>query len=200
MTDKPKVDPLLRNIGKISSPSRFFSPTVRWVKLGRRRVWIKYNVRAWTRTLSAAAPPIPVIVEIHLDQMWDAQDVVFAAIQRRNFPAEIEEIRRKNINNPDSRKELLIKSSALLKLNPFMDAQGVVRVGSRLAKAKIPEEKKFPAILPRKDENVRTWIRYNHTRELHAGVEKGLPFSAVGLDMMGPFKVKIAHSCAVHKC
>ena len=126
-------------------------------------------MRAWTRTLSAAAPPIPVIVEIHLDQMWDAQDVVFAAIQRRNFPAEIEEIRRKNINNPNSRKELLIKSSALLKLNPFMDAQGVVRVGSRLAKAKMPDEKKYPAILPRKDENVRAWIRYNHTRELHAG-------------------------------
>jgi hypothetical protein len=30
-------------------------------------------------------------------------------------------------------------------------------------------------------------------------VEKGSPFSAVGLDMMGPFKVKIAHSRAVHK-
>ena len=30
-------------------------------------------------------------------------------------------------------------------------------------------------------------------------VEEGSPFSAVGLDMMGPFKVKIAHSCAVHK-
>ena len=30
-------------------------------------------------------------------------------------------------------------------------------------------------------------------------VEKGSPFEAVGLDMMGPFKVKIAHSRAVHK-
>jgi len=29
LTDEPKVDPLLRNIGRISSPSRFFSPTVR---------------------------------------------------------------------------------------------------------------------------------------------------------------------------
>ena len=58
------------------------------------------------RALSADAPPLPQIVEIHLEQMWDAQDVVFAAIQRRNFPAEIEEIRKKNINNPDSRKEL----------------------------------------------------------------------------------------------
>ena len=28
LTDEPKVDPLLRNIGRISSPSRFFSPTV----------------------------------------------------------------------------------------------------------------------------------------------------------------------------
>ena len=28
MTDEPKVDPLYKNIGRISSPSRFFSPTV----------------------------------------------------------------------------------------------------------------------------------------------------------------------------
>ena len=28
MTNKPKVDPLFKNIGRISSPSRFFSPTV----------------------------------------------------------------------------------------------------------------------------------------------------------------------------
>ena len=28
MTDKPKFDPLFKNIGRISSPSRFFSPTV----------------------------------------------------------------------------------------------------------------------------------------------------------------------------
>ena len=106
----------------------------RWVMLARRRIWVKYNDRAMTRALSADAPPLPQIVEIHLDEMWVAQDVVFAAIQRRNFPAEIEEIRKKNINNPDGRKELLIKSSALLKLNPF-----IVRVGSWLAKAKMLE-------------------------------------------------------------
>jgi len=91
-----------------------------------------------TRALAAEAPPHPSIVEIDLAQMWKAEDDVFAAIQRRNFPAEIEEIWRKNINNPNLRKELRLKSSAMLKLNPFIDAQGVVRVGSRLAKAKVP--------------------------------------------------------------
>ena len=28
LTDEPKFDPLFNNIGRISSPSRFFSPTV----------------------------------------------------------------------------------------------------------------------------------------------------------------------------
>ena len=28
MTDEQKLDPLLRNIGKIGSPSKFFTPTV----------------------------------------------------------------------------------------------------------------------------------------------------------------------------
>ena len=84
-----------------------------------------------TRALAADAPSLPPIIEINIVQIWKAEDDIFAAIQSRKFPAEIEEIRRKNINNPDMRKEPRIKSNALLKLNPFMDAQGVVRVGTQ---------------------------------------------------------------------
>ena len=41
------------------------------------------------------------------------------------------------------------KSSPLRKLNPFM-LDSLLRVGGRLSKATLPEETKFPVILPRK--------------------------------------------------
>ena len=133
-------------------------------------------------------------------------------------------------------------------LNPFVDKNGFLRVGSRLVKADIDEVAKAPAILPRKDNIVRSIIRYFHQRDLHAGpkhvlnelrqtmwilqggqevrsvlskcttcqrafkrpmeqkmgvlpevrVTQGHPFAAIGIDMAGPFGIKM-NGRATHK-
>ena len=61
------------------------------------------------------------------------------------------------------------KDSPLTPHNPFMDEEGVIRVGSRLMYAEIDEEAKFPAVLPKDDENVRELIRWQHMKDQHAG-------------------------------
>ena len=65
--------------------------------------------------------------------------------------------------------ELQQIDSKLRVLNPFVHTDGYLRVGSRITKADIPEEGKAPLIMPRKDENVRSIIRYLHQKSLHAG-------------------------------
>ena len=77
----------------------------------------------------------------------------------------MEEIERKNIDAPNQRRT----TSRLRALNPFMDQEGLVRVGSRLIKADIDDSAKFPYILPRKDQNVRACICHIHTQNLHTG-------------------------------
>ena len=75
------------------------------------------------------------------------------------------------MNEPVSRKELRKMSSSLWPHNPFIDQDGVIRVGSRLVHAQIKDEAKFPAILPRKDKNVQDLIRQVHGEERHAGAK-----------------------------
>ena len=133
-------------------------------------------------------------------------------------------------------------------LNPIVHSDGYMSVRSRITKADSPEESKAPLIMPRKDEHVRSIIRYLHQKSLHAGpkyvlndlrrsiwviqggqevrsviskcipcqrafkrplqqkmgilpeirVTSGHPFSAVGLDLAGPFGVRM-NGRATHK-
>lgn len=59
--------------------------------------------------------------------------------------------------------------SSLIKLNPFIDGQGILRVGGRLQHSDFAENKKYPAILPAKHK--LTWLiaQYEHIRLFHAG-------------------------------
>ena len=60
--------------------------------------------------------------------------------------------------------------STLLCLSPFLDAQGIIRVGGRLQKQyELSWEQRFPIILPSKHKFTKLLIRYEHLRHFHAG-------------------------------
>ena len=60
------------------------------------------------------------------------------------------------------------KSSPLRRLNPFM-LDSLLRVGGRLSKATLPEETKFPVILPRKSFITELIMRDAHEKTGHGG-------------------------------
>ena len=187
-------------------------------------------------------------LELTSEDYDEAERILIRQIQSKAFPAEKKNITDMAITSHESRGNMSIKTSQLSALNPFIGADQIIRVGSRIAYADIDEETKFPAILPREDPNVKDLIQLVHTKEAHAGpkhvlcqlrqkywilqglqatkmvvnrcvlcqkrfrkpegqkmaplpkerVNIGAPFSQVGLDMMGPFKVKITGR-AMHK-
>lgn len=59
--------------------------------------------------------------------------------------------------------------STLLCLSPFLDAQGIIRVGGRLQQSDLSWEQRFPIILPSKHKFTKLLIRYEHLRHFHAG-------------------------------
>ncbi|KAL4135888.1 hypothetical protein QTP88_007470 [Uroleucon formosanum] len=61
------------------------------------------------------------------------------------------------------------RSSCLVKLNPFIDPNGILRVGGRLANAPIKYNTKFPIVLPPSSTFTRLLFKYEHLRLLHAG-------------------------------
>lgn len=58
--------------------------------------------------------------------------------QQESFNSEIETLRK---------NKQLSKGYKILNLNPFLDSQGILRVGGRIANANISEEQKHPAII-----------------------------------------------------
>lgn len=65
-------------------------------------------------------------------------------------------------------------SSSILAMNPFIDDQGILRVGSRIARATLAYDTKFPILLPHNHHFTNILIIYEHKRHLHAGVQTTL--------------------------
>ena len=66
------------------------------------------------------------------------------------------------------------KGSPLSPHNPFMDKDGLIRVGSRLINSDLSADAKCPVILPKNDANVVDLIRTTHKQEMHSGAKQVL--------------------------
>ncbi len=85
---------------------------------------------------------------------------VLKCVQRENFDHEVQEI----LSNGE-----VSKCSSLKNLTPFLDDDGLFRVGGRLSHSDYPEEKKFLILLPK--DHFFTWFII---RQLHWGVQQTL--------------------------
>ena len=69
------------------------------------------------------------------------------------------------------------RSSQLSKLDPFLDHQGVLRVGGRLQRSDMPMERKHPAILPKSHIVTQLIVKHHHELVQHQG--KGMTVNSV---------------------
>ena len=95
-------------------------------------------------------------------------------VQVKHFLRERREITEKKICTANSRTDMVKKSSPLSPHNPFMDKEGLIRVGSRLINSDLTAEAKCPAILPKNDTNVMDLIKSVHRQEMHSGAKQVL--------------------------
>lgn len=65
----------------------------------------------------------------------------------------------------------LSRSSKLYSLEPFLDELGVLRIGGRLKRSRIPFETKFPIVLDGRSAITIAIINQTHLRMLHAGYQ-----------------------------
>ncbi|KAJ8945298.1 hypothetical protein NQ318_002755 [Aromia moschata] len=76
------------------------------------------------------------------------------------------------INSLNKGKSL--KNSKLLNLNPFLDSEGILRVGGRLNYSQFPFEKKHPSIWSSQSYLAQLIVRRTHLRLLQAGPQHTL--------------------------
>ena len=66
-------------------------------------------------------------------------------------------------------KGTLPSKNRILSLNPFIDSEGVLRVGGRLNLGKLQYDRKHPILLPKKHVLTSLIVGYEHKRNMHAG-------------------------------
>ncbi|GBO30480.1 hypothetical protein AVEN_33752-1 [Araneus ventricosus] len=92
-----------------------------------------------------------------LDQ---AENRLIGMVQGEVFSAEIRNLQC---------KKGVLPNSKLRNLNPFLDSDGVLRVGGRLGNSDLPYVTKYPAILPNRHKLTNQIIAYFHLKNLHIG-------------------------------
>ncbi len=94
-------------------------------------------------------------------QLTFAMSAVVRHIQKECFHLEIEALKKKSP---------LPKKSRLIDLDPYLDPEGLLRVGGRLQKATtLTYDRKHPVILPNQHPCVEMILRYVHESNAHAG-------------------------------
>jgi hypothetical protein len=91
----------------------------------------------------------------------EAEASILRYIQRKHFGAELKALKG---------GVSVSRSSSIRKLDPYLDPDtGLLRVRGRLRNALIPEEERYPIILPKKEHVTTLIIRDYHERLAHAG-------------------------------
>ncbi|XP_063979913.1 uncharacterized protein LOC135163937 [Diachasmimorpha longicaudata] len=97
-----------------------------------------------------------------LSELEDARLLWIKLTQTAHFREELRII---------SRREKFTRSHPLTKLTPFIDRQGILRVGGRLRFAQLDPESKNQAIIPKESQLARLLISQAHLRTLHGGTQ-----------------------------
>ncbi|KAI5635765.1 pao retrotransposon peptidase domain-containing protein [Phthorimaea operculella] len=93
-------------------------------------------------------------------ELHEALMILVRHVQQSSFKEEIHRL---------SSGQALPKS--IKSLNPYLDDQGVFRVGGRLARSDLSFEAKHPALLPRKHRLTQLIIQCVHNENLHPGLQ-----------------------------
>lgn len=142
-TQVSEVDDIFARFSSLSRMKRVLAYCLRW-----RKPCTKSNAKP-TRALS-------------IDELDRAMKLVIKSVQGRCFPREVIKLKTKQRVHHDN---------PLLTLYPFLDNEGIIRVGGRLNNAPISYERQHPIVLPPNNHVTHLIIRDAHLKNLHLGAQ-----------------------------
>ena len=134
----------------------------------------------------------PKTVTTTVAERQDAERLIFKEIPRTAFKNEIISLSQKEQNAKISRQ------SSLLKLDPFVDEQGLIRVGGRLENSTLPFEVKHPIVLPRSSHVTNLIIDHFHKKVKHQG--KGMTMNEIRSNGLWILGLNAAVASYIYKC
>ena len=110
-------------------------------------------------------------IPVNTQELQNAERKIVKSIQREAFQREINLLRPtvERTSQERTSRKIVEKASTLYKIDPFLDNDGVLRVGGRLRNAEIPAAAKYPVVLPRKGHVTRLIISHYRDSIYHQG-------------------------------
>ena len=117
-----------------------------------------------------------VLQPLSVSALAEAEKVIVRGIQQEYFAEELKTLRQLGVvqelcdrHTARSRKTQMKKSSNIYRLDPYLDGDGLIRVGGRIDRANMPKEVKHPVIVPSSCHITRLVIQHCHERVQHMG-------------------------------
>ena len=105
-----------------------------------------------------------------VEELPRAEILIIRVVQSETFDKEIEMLTSTKSKLSRSKGNPQVnKTGPMYKLDPFVDDNGILRVGGRLRRANLNDDHKFPIILPKNDHVSRLIVRYFHENVKHQG-------------------------------
>ena len=115
---------------------------------------------------------------VQAKDLENAGRVILREIQKAAFKEEIAKLQKAEQQGDLNKARNPIKAKGpLSRLDPFLDENSILRVGGRLRRANLPDEVKFPIILPKKDHISKLIIQHFHEKTSHQG--KGMTLNEI---------------------
>lgn len=133
---------------KVSSAQHAFEQFSSWKRLLRAITKRIQVTRTFSKTHKVDA----------VDARWQAKTVVICCVQQQSHGEELNCLRD---------RIQLSKKSPLRTLNPFIDEDGLLRIGGRLINADLPRDKGHPVILPKTHHITTLIVRHYHEDIYH---------------------------------
>lgn len=135
--------PLIKFTNNFQRIVRVIGYVFRFVRNCRNKIRTK-PLRRVTRRSKKHVQLGPEPVVLSEDEKREALQYLIRTEQMMAFPKEYNYLKER----ADSGKcKIVHKDSKIVKLCPYLDKDGILRSGSRLSKADIPYDTKFPAII-----------------------------------------------------
>ncbi|XP_006817264.1 uncharacterized protein LOC102809835 [Saccoglossus kowalevskii] len=113
-------------------------------------------------------------IPVNVDEMQQAEKPIIKMVQSRDFADELQTLRQSSrITSPareNSRSVPTVKkTSSLFRLDPYLDEEGIIRVGGRIRRANLPKDVAHPILLPKKGHVTKVLILHYHEKIGHSG-------------------------------
>ena len=156
----PDDDPEIKKVHKVNAVQvengvlvQLQRLTWNWNRMKRVMALLIKIKDIWLKRIAKTASIIQLHDSIDVKALQEAQDLLFKMVQDQSFANE-----KKHLLEGKA----VPRGSCIVKLDPFLDDKGIIRVGGRLKRSCLAEEESHPVILPKKCNISEMVARWSH--------------------------------------